>query len=264
MRDALSTWLNYSLASGTWSTYKTVGNQLGRCQAHTGVLMDFPFDTRKTLIFIHWLFDVRKVASSTVNSYLSGLRYLHLTKGIDAPALRPPIIEQMLKGKNNLENIEKRLIGKPNRAPVTLTVMKLLKSELKAWENSRVNKALVWTVCTIAFAGCLRIHEILCKKKRKFDPDFSLLDSDVIVKDTPYKKSTVRTIQLRLKSPKEDRIGKGKIIDIYESPGPLCPVKALDRYMRIRPKRNKNQPMFRWEDGSCLTGKEFNGLTCFT
>ena len=89
--------------------------------------MDFPFDTRKTLIFIHWLFDVRKVASSTVNSYLSGLRYLHLTKGIDAPALRPPIIEQMLKGKNNLENIEKRLIGKPNRAPVTLTVMKLLK-----------------------------------------------------------------------------------------------------------------------------------------
>ena len=115
MRDALSTWLNYSLASGTWSTYKTVGNQLGRCQAHTGVLMDFPFDTRKTLIFIHWLFDVRKVASSTVNSYLSGLRYLHLTKGIDAPALRPPIIEQMLKGKNNLENIEKQLIGKPNR-----------------------------------------------------------------------------------------------------------------------------------------------------
>ena len=40
--------------------------------------------------------------------------------------------------------------------------MKLLKGELKTWEASTINKARVWSV---AFAGCQRIHEILCKQK---------------------------------------------------------------------------------------------------
>ena len=228
MKEALTLWLNHSLASGTWSTYKTVGNQLEKCQEETKEKMDFPLDTRRIITFIHLLFHIRKVKSSTVNTYLSGIRYLHLSKGVDIPALRPPLVEQLLKGKQNLENIEKQLYGNPTRAPVTLTVMKLIKAELKDWLSNRTNKALVWSVCTLAFAGCLRIHEILCKQKLHYDPDFSLLGADFLIKSISYKNGNIKSIQLKLKSPKEDRIGTGKIIDVYESSGPLCLVRALE------------------------------------
>ena len=100
-------------------------------------------DTRKVLLFVHWLFHTRKVAASTVNSYLSGLRYLHILRGVELPVLRPPIVEGLIKGKQNLENIENRQAGKAKRAPITLNVIKLFKLEIKNWENSRENKALV-------------------------------------------------------------------------------------------------------------------------
>lgn len=252
--------LNHSLAAGTWSSYRTVGNLLGKCQAQTATIMDFPLTTRSVIIFVHWLFETRKVTSNTANSYLSGLRYLHLLKGVDIPVLRPVIIEQLIKGKKNLENIEKRQNQKPVRAPVTLTSMKLLKIEIKNWNSSRFNKAMVWTVCTTAFAGCLRIHELLCKKVDAFDPDFTLLKSDIKLNKTDYKGTCIKVIQLRLKSPKEDRVGKGKIIDVYESEGPLCPVRAMERWSRLNNQTGEDLPAFRWEDGKCFTGKQLNKL----
>lgn len=260
MQDALANLLNHSLTAGTWSSYRTVGNQLEKCQISTGVQMVFPLDTRRVLVFVHWLFHTRKVTASTVNSYLSGLRYLHILKGIEIPVLRPPIVEGLIKGKHNLETIENRQLGKPKRAPVTLNVMKLLKIEIKNWDESRENKALVWSVCTLAFAGCLRIHEILCRKGKSFDPEVTLLESDVVIKPLMYKGVQILSVQLLLKSPKEDRVGRGKIVDVYQNDGPICPVRALERYVRLKSFSENSTPLFRMQDGSCLTGRKLNSL----
>ena len=260
MSTIIAELLNYSLAAGTWSSYKTVGNLLEKCQADTATNMEFPLTTRSIIIFVHWLFEIRKVTSSTANTYLSGLRYLHLVKGVDIPVLRPALIEQLIKGKKNLENIEKRQNQKPVRAPITLTSMKLLKIGIKNWDSNRADRAMVWTVCTTAFAGCLRIHELLCKKSNVFDPDFTLLESDLKLKVTDFKGKKIKVIQIRLKSPKEDRIGRGKIIDIYESEGQLCPVRALERWLRLRAETRGDLPVFRWENGTCFTGKHLNKL----
>ena len=252
--------LNHSLAAGTWSSYRTVGNLIEKCQNETATSMVFPLSTRSIIIFVHWLFETRKVTASTANTYLSGLRYLHLVKGVDIPVLRPALIEQLIKGKKNLENIEKRQNRKPVRAPITLTSMKLIKIGIKNWESSRVDKAMVWTACTTAFAGCLRIHEILCKESTSFDPDFTLLGSDLRLNTTDFKGDQIKVIQIRLKSPKEDRIGKGKIIDIYESKGPLCPVRAWERWSRLKGETREDLPAFRRENGTCFTGKHLNKL----
>ena len=260
MRTAIANLLNHSLSAGTWSSYKTVGNLLQKCQEDTKTIMTFPMDTRRVILFIHWLFETRKITSSTANTYLSGLRYLHIAEGVELPILRPPIVEQILKGKKNLENIKNRQEAKPKRAPITLNTMLLLKIEIKNWESNREDKALVWTVCTMAFNGCLRIHEILCKEQDRFDPDFTLLGSDIKLKASKYQGKPIKSIQLRLKSPKEDRIGKGKIIDIYQNDGPICPVKALERWMRLRSQTDINLPPFRWKNGSCLTGRKLNKL----
>ena len=68
------------------------------------------------------------------------------------------------------------------------------------------------------------------------------------------------TIQVLLKSPKEDRIGKGKVIDIYQSDRPICPVRTMQRWLRLRSWTEKSAPMFRYEHRSCLTGRKLNIL----
>ena len=252
--------LNHSIAKGTWSTYQTVARMLMKCQSDTGARMDFPLDTKRIIIFVHYLFTIRKVSASTANTYLSGLRYLHIVRGSEIPMLRPPIIEQLIKGKQHIDSIERTQMKKPRRAPVTLNIMKLLKKEIITWDASNEDKALVWTTCTVLFAGCLRIHEILSRKQTEFDPDFTLLGTDVILKKIRIGKEQIKILQIRLKSPKEDRIGVGKIIDIYQSEGPICPIKAFERWDALRTWRHKKSPLFRLKDGSCLTGRKLNSL----
>ena len=90
------------------------------------------------------------------------------------------------------------------RALITLKIMKLLKAEIKNWEESRGNKFIAWTTCTIAFSGCLRIHEILCKSKHEFEPDLTLLGKDIMLKKTSEQRKTTKIIQILIKSLKED------------------------------------------------------------
>ena len=49
-----------------------------------------------------------------------------------------------------------------------------------------------------------------------------LLCSDVELTNSLQYKNIIIIIQLKLKSTKEDRIGAGKIMDVYKSPGSLC------------------------------------------
>ena len=171
MREALAKIANHSLAARTWSIYRTVENQLQRCQDETGTLMTFPLTNQNVIRFIHWLFESRKVSSSTVNSYLAGLRQLHLVNGVEIPLHRPPIVAQLLEGKKNVEVILARQGRKQKRLPETLNVMKLLKSEIKRMDSSQVHKALLWAVITIAFNGCLRIHELLAGRRLNSTPN---------------------------------------------------------------------------------------------
>ena len=50
------------------------------------------------LLFIHWLITVRGVKGGTVSSYLSGVRQLHILKGLDGSELTPEIVKLVLKG----------------------------------------------------------------------------------------------------------------------------------------------------------------------
>ena len=56
----------------------------------------------------------------------------------------------------------------------------------------------------------MRIHELLARKEGEYDPQVTLLRKDVVLKTD----EATKEIQIKLKSPKEDRIGKGKIVDI--------------------------------------------------
>lgn len=68
---------------------------------------------------------------------------------------RPAIIKLVLRGKSNWDEEEARNLVK--RLPVTLTIMKLIKLLLKtSKEFTTKEKALIWSVCTLAFNGAFR------------------------------------------------------------------------------------------------------------
>ena len=248
---------NHSLSKQTWSSYKTAGTMLEKCQDETNHSMHLPLNDEKVLTFVAWLLN-RNLSSRTISTYLSGLRQVHLAKGIPIPTLRPDLIKQILTGATNLDQIKKRNAQKPTRLPVTITVMKLLKLEIKNGEESKENKRLLWSVATLCFNGAFRIHELLSRTSRQFDPNFTLLTQDVKIKVLNINGERVKTIQVKLKSPKTDRIGTGTIVDVYESKGPLCPIRAFEKWQSSASRQKNKYPLFINDQGVPLTGKKFN------
>ena len=167
---------NYSLASSTWGSYNTAKNHVKKCEAETGVKMTFPMDDRMILAFVGWLIADRKVSSTTISQYLSGLRVAHLKHGVMPANLRPDIVAAIIRGKGNEENA---LASKIPRLAMTVPVMKLLKALLTASEFELSRKRLIWAISCMAFHGSFRIHELLSRESMTFDPRTTLLGCDI-------------------------------------------------------------------------------------
>ena len=179
---------------------------LGKCGKDSGYKMTFPLSDEKILVFISWLLS-RGLSASTINSYLSGIRQAHISAGVFLPSLRSPMVNQILQGATNIDAVKKRYHTKPKRLPVTLTILNLLKAELKASSLEKEDKLLIWAVALIAFMGAFRIHELLSRRSSSFDPHYDLLGRDINIKSIKVGKASIKTIIIKLKSEKTDRIG---------------------------------------------------------
>ena len=243
---------NHGLAQSTWSSYNTAGKMLALCSKDTGREFNFPLQEGDVLEFVGWLMSVRKVKSSTINSYLAGIRQQHIIQGMEAPVIRSAIVKQILKGKRNMDNIKDR--DNPSRLPMTIGLMKKLKQATREWDAPLIDKLLMWAIATIAFHGGFRIHELLCKAETFFDPDFCLMSNDVTIVTN---QSNEKMLKIRLKCPKEDKTGKAIFVEVHETQGTLCPVKAFARWSS-RAVTDFNLPLFRKNSGETVTGKAMN------
>ena len=189
--------------------------------------------TNQVLCFVSWLMK-RGLEAKTINAYLSGLRTIHLIKGIDETTLRPAIVAAILEGKAHIDTMRKRLSNKPARVPITLNVLKLLKAAINRWETCDQMKLLIWSVCLICFFGGFRIHEILNRTKTTYDPAFALLGRDVKVVKLKIKAEVISVLQVLIKSPKEDRIGKNHVIDVYETKAKILPCQIFYQMARMQ------------------------------
>ena len=249
---------NHSLAKKTWQSYKTAIKHLETCQQETGVALTLPLQEKDVLLFTSWLTVRRGVRAATADCYLSAIRQAHMTRGINPPNLRSELVKSVLKGGRNENTIADRTEGRPTRLPVTISMMKLIKAELAASNHSYMDKRLIWMVCSINFYGCFRVHETLARSETSFDPAFTLLAGDVEHKSVLASGRKEQLIQLRLKSPKEDRVGRMTYIDVYETGGLLCPVKAYLKWRDTNPPMDKDLPAFRLGNGVPLTGRKLN------
>ena len=255
-KDLLTTIVNHSLSKSTWSSYKTAECLLAMCQKDEKRRMELPLTEEDIVVFIGWLIDVRKVKAATISGYLSGLRQLHTAKGIEAPNIRTELVKSIMTGKKNMDSISSRRGHVLRRLPMTMTMMRLLKNQIRKWAVPLEQRLLMWAVCSLAFHGAFRISELLSKSAVQFDPDFVLLTEDVIIKKE-RKEGGEKFLEVKLKCSKENKTGKAVLIEVYESGGTLCPVKAFGRW-KTKTTSESGLPAFREADGTPLTGTKFN------
>jgi len=249
-------WVNYSKADGTWSSYRTAEKLVRLCQIRHNIRFKWPMTRDNLLLFVHWLLEERKVKAATVQNYLSGVRQLHINKGVKVPETREELVKQVLKGRQNLEDTQRRKTGAKGRRAMTTGLLKTLKERIRQADLSREEKLLLWTVSTIAFHGVFRIHELLCTHEATFDPNKTLLTEDAVLTGA----TGGRVLSLRIKCPKEEKAGRDTVVDIFEIGGPTCPIRAWKKWTRARTTMEKGQPLFSSADKVPLTGRKFNTL----
>ena len=205
------------------------------------------------LAFVGWLISVRKVSSISISQYLSGLRIIHLKKGVWPTSLRPDIVKSILKGHEH-EAMKTRI----PRLPMTIPVMRLLKKKLTMSKMPLSDKRLLWAVCCIALHGSFRIHELLSRNEMAFDP-ITLLGKDLRKLQIKLEGKLEDVMVIHLKHPKEDSLGKGVNIELFSTNTVTCPVDAFVKWQKASTLRiNQVKPLFRFENGKCLTGATFN------
>jgi hypothetical protein len=214
--------------------------------------MDLPLNQNKILLFITWLLQERKVKGTSIESYISGLRTIHQAQGLTVPEIRPDIVKSILSGAKQQNNIENRVNPKPRRLPMTLTALRVLKNELNGQNLVKADIRMLWAVSCLAFFGSFRMGELLAEKADEYDPNFTCLAKDVVMEEG--------TIQVRLKSPKEDRSGKDVIVDIFRNNGDCCPVRAVEKWWALKPPREEDKPAFRFADSGALSKRCFNTI----
>ena len=231
---------------------------LAKCCRANNIKKELPISESTVITFVLWLANERNVKAGTINSYLAGIRQLHIMKGLEPPKMRTELVNLALKGKSHKDNAAKLAATIHERQPVTPDVLLLLKARLRSSTFSAVDQRLVWAVCTICFFGALRGAEIMCRSESEFDPAYTLLAEDVKVTTEPG--SGISCLQLRIKAPKEDKKGRAVVIDIYPSRADICPVAAYQKWRLLGPPSDNGQPAFRWSSGAPLTGRRLNNI----
>mgnify|MGYP003891633467 CR=1 FL=1 len=255
LAQTLSCAANYSLTKQTWSVYRTAQKMLHKCCTETNSSFSLPLSSTDILTFTAWLLN-RGVKASTISSYLSGLRQVHLSNGIDIPIIRSDLISLILRGQSHLDNLSPK--SKQTRLPVSPTILRVLKLEISRSTFPKRDKRLIWLLCSLAFHGSFRIIELLSKTKGSFDPNFCLLGNDVLLKPLILNNSPVSVLAVTVKSPKVGRPNSKDIIDVFPTNTDLCPVRAYSDLAKSNPYPNPNMPFFSLSNGSPYSSPEFN------
>lgn len=251
---------NHGITQQTWSTYRTAERLLLKCCKERKITYQLPTTQQTILTFIHWLATVRKIKASTINTYLAGIRQLHISKGIPPPIIKSELVTLITRGMHNIDNRHTSTSKKKSRQPFTVEKMRILKHRLREWNTSTEQQLLVWAVCTLAFCGAFRIGELLSKHESTFDPAYSLLSEDIQLCSVSVEGKLEEAVQVLVKAPKESKVGKAIIVDVYKAAGHICPVKAYKKWRAISSHSENGQPAFRQPDGTPLTGKKLNSI----
>jgi len=245
---------SHSMAKRTWLSYRTAERTLAKYLKEVKQPLELPTSENTMLGFIHWLAYKKGLKAGTISGYISGIRNLHIMKGMEEPKLRSNLLKMVLEGRKNIDALNRLSGSKQERQPVTLDIMHLLKAKLSCWKAAAADKLTAWAICTLLFHGACRGGELICRSENAFDPAVELMRKDLSFKDGDKGKQ----IQLKLKMPKEARDKRAVIVDIFESGSVICPARAVEKWLKATAGASLEEPAFVWSSGKPVTARSLN------
>ena len=217
----MQVWQGIAGAGGTWRP------QSGGLQATRRSSVDH--NPATPCLFITSLAN-DKLAHSTIKSYLSGIRHLHIERGRGDPGISNMArLEQVLRG---IKRVQAKSVwgggggGQRTRLPISIKILQALE---EVWEKRATHDAfMLWGAAALCFFGFLRSGEITLLSEASFDPGAHLCFDDVSVDSV----EDPTILLVRIKASKTDPFRVGSVICVGRvRNSKLCPVAAVLRYM---------------------------------
>ena len=206
-----------------------------------------PFCEEDTLLLFATHLAQQKLSYSTIQVYLSAVRYSHITTR-GSTTRRTPKLNYVLKGirKTCAINHQPR-----ERLPITFPIMERLHTVLSRHPGN-YKDIMIWAACCLAYFGLLRVSEFTTSSPDHFDSSIDLLLSDVALDN----RTSPTTIQITLKQSKNDQFRTGSTICLGKTNHAVCPVEALVQYLAIR--GGTSGPLFILPNNQSLTRASFS------
>ena len=213
--------LEASLAKSSRITYNRGVKSFDEFRLKSGIECVWPSPMQHIIAFIAQL-SLEGKASSTIDTYVSALSYMHKIEGWEDPT--DNFIVKKLREGSRRQNKHS-----DNRRPITIAILQQLSSLLPNLCSSSYETHLFRTSFLLAFFGFLRVGEFTTASKKGEWANI-LLPSDVsFSKDKSL-------INLRIRSSKTDQRGEGATLQIGTGHNQeVCPVKAMSKYLEMRP-----------------------------
>lgn len=181
-----------------------------------------------------------QLSPQTIYSYLSAIRYLHISNGFPDPHFSSMSqLSYVLKG---IKRTPRPVPSSRHRLPITPPILQALRSS----SPSDTDNIMLWAACCLAFFGFMRVGEFTCPTVSDFSPRM-LARSDITV-DSHANPSL---ITVNLKCSKTDPFGRGVTILLKRTGETLCPVASMLAYFAATTPMEG--PLFCFWNGASLS-----------
>lgn len=242
LERTVSGYLDQSLAPATTRTYQSGQRRFLRFCTEAGI-QPLPLNEHTLCLFVAHL-GQQGLAPQTIESYLSALRYFHITAGHGDPFTPGafPRLQYVVRGIKRAPRAPSR-----PRLPITPPLLQAIKS---CWEPraAQFDVIMLWAACCMGFFGFMRAGEFTVKSSTDMDAESCLSAQDVAVDSH----SSPSMVKVHLKNSKTDPFRHGVDIFLGRTDSPLCPVAAIMAYYAIRPPAVE-APFFIFGDRTPLT-----------
>ena len=236
--------LQASTASSTQIVYQRGVDVFQDFRKKMGLGGNWPASVGEVVSFVSYE-SLAGRAASTIQSYIAGLSFYHKLEGWQDPT-KAFIVSKLLEGcrRGNTR-------GDP-RLPITASILSDIFPTLGKVCKSSYEGLMVQSAFTLAFFCFLRVSEFAVSSKSA--PTSRVLWLSDISLD-----GGLAALQVQLRYSKTDQRGNGTILRVNRGgDSRICPVKALERYLAVRPKGEG--PLFVHMDKSPLTRYQVNAL----
>ena len=226
-----------SLAPSTRNTYNSAYQNYNQF-CHQCRLPLFPLSCHVLQFYVTSL--ARRVSYKTIKVYLAGIQFYSYMSGYQETITSMIQLFYLLRG---IRRVQGSQFSQVRRSPITIRHLYQLVNHIQVRHQNPHDQYMLHSAITLAFAGLLRSAEFVSHSTTTFDPDTTLLVSDI--------RLSANIIHVSIKSSKTDPFKRGCIIRIGATGGLLCPVQAITNFIQLR--GSGPGPLYQFRDGSYLT-----------